>query len=660
VALDEHLHLAEALETVPETQREAAVPPSRQDWSLADSGHHLGHGPAAVAGLLQLGLQQLRGLLREPQKSGTPGAVMNPQPNHLSAREKLLQEVLAEYLNVVQAGQAPRREELLAQYPDLAPELEAFFADHDALKRLAQPSRAASLSASPARGAGGAVTGAYPPAERAPLDPDANRTGAYPPVPESTAAPGDSTPSTPPLGTKVRYIGNYELLEELGRGGMGVVYKARQITLKRLVALKMILAGEHAGPHELARFRSEAEAVARLQHPHIVQIYEVGEHEGHPYFSLEFCPGGGLDRKLNGTPLPPQEAARLLETLARAMHAAHQAGVVHRDLKPANVLLTAEGQPKITDFGLAKKLDEAGQTQSNAVLGTPSYMAPEQAQGRSKEIGPAADVYALGALLYECLTGRPPFRATTALDTLRQVVADDPVPPGRLQSQTPRDLETVCLKCLHKEPARRYPSALELAEELWAFREGRPIRARPVGGAERLWRWCRRNPAVAGLLAAVALTLLLGAGVASLFAVRAEARRQVAEAERLRADEQAEQARKEKGRADEQTREARQWALQASRRLYVADLRLAQQAWEANQVGRLLEVLEEQRPERTGGLDLRGFEWYYWWRCCHSDLLTFQGHTGLVNSVAFSPEGKRLASASYDHTVKVWDAHKFT
>jgi eukaryotic-like serine/threonine-protein kinase len=226
--------------------------------------------------------------------------------------------------------------------------------------------------------------------------------------------------------------------------------------------------------------------VARLQHPNIVQIFEVGEHDGHPYFSLEFVDGGSLAQKLDGTPLPPQQAARLVETLARAMHAAHQAGVVHRDLKPANVLLTADGTPKITDFGLAKKLDsDAGQTQSGAIMGTPSYMAPEQAGGKSKEIGPAADTYALGAILYELLTGRPPFKAPTPLDTVLQVVGDEPVPPRKLQSKTPRDLDTICLKCLQKAPGKRYTTAIDLAEDLRRFQAQEPIQARPVGRCAR-------------------------------------------------------------------------------------------------------------------------------------------------------------------------------
>ncbi len=294
---------------------------------------------------------------------------------------------------------------------------------------------------------------------------------------------------------------------------MGVVYKARQTKLGRVVALKMILSGAHAGEADLGRFRTEAEAIARLQHPNIVQVFEVGEHGGLPFFSLEFCPGGSLAQKLNGTPLPAREAAALVETLARAMQAAHEQHVIHRDLKPANVLLAEDGTPKITDFGLAKKLDEAGQTQSGAIVGTPSYMAPEQASGKSGAIGPACDVYALGAILYECLTGRPPFKAATALDTILQVMSDEPVPPRQLQSTTPRDLETICLKCLHKEPQQRYLTAEALAADLRRFQADEPIAARPRGRWERAWRWCRRNKAVAAAVGFAVLFLVVGTGV---------------------------------------------------------------------------------------------------------------------------------------------------
>ncbi len=303
------------------------------------------------------------------------------------------------------------------------------------------------------------------------------------PLPDSATL---SLSSSAASALGIAFIPGYELLSELGRGGMGVVYKARHLKLHRVVALKMILAGGHAGAADLARFQTEAEAIARLQHPNIVQVHEVGEHEGKPFFSLEFCGGGSLEKKLNGTPQPAREAATLVETLARAMQAAHDHQIIHRDLKPANVMLTEEGELKITDFGLAKKLDEAGQTHSGAILGTPSYMAPEQAGVGTGVIGPAADLYALGAILYECLTGRPPFRAATSLDTVLQVMSDDPVPPRQLNSAVPRDLEAICLKCLQKDPQRRYLNAADLAADLGRFLEGESVLAHQSGLFDRL------------------------------------------------------------------------------------------------------------------------------------------------------------------------------
>jgi serine/threonine protein kinase len=311
-------------------------------------------------------------------------------------------------------------------------------------------------------------------------------------------------------------LNDFEILGELGRGGMGVVYKARQIKLNRVVALKMVLSGPHADPDQLGRFHTEALAVARLQHPNIVQIYEVGDQDGLPYFALEFVDGGPLDRKVAGKPQPPREAALMVETLARTVHYAHAHGVIHRDLKPANVLLTADGAPKITDFGLAKAVEaDSSQTRSGTILGTPSFMAPEQARGDVKEVGPLADVYGLGAMLYDLLTGRPPFQGPTLLDTLEQVRSQEPVPPRQLQPKTPVDLETICLKSLQKEPHKRYPSALELAVDLQRFLAGEPIQARPVSKAERFWRWCKRNPRVATLSAGV-FALLLTLAVGSL------------------------------------------------------------------------------------------------------------------------------------------------
>jgi serine/threonine-protein kinase len=337
-----------------------------------------------------------------------------------------------------------------------------------------------------------------------------------------------------------RVVAGYEVLGVLGHGAMGVVYKARQRGLNRVVALKMILAGAHAGAHELDRFRTEAESVARIQHPHIVQIHEVGEADGRPYFSLEFVDGGSLARKIAGTPQPPREAAGLVRLLAGAMQHAHQAGIIHRDLKPGNILLKADGTPKIADFGLAKRLEQdGGQTQSGAILGTPNYMAPEQAEGKGSEVGPLADVYSLGAILYEMLTGRPPFRAPTMLETLEQVRSREPVAPTELQPKVPRDLETICLKCLQKDPRKRYADAGALAGDLGRFQNGEPIRARPVGRVERLWRWARRNPRLALLGAGTAVVLVAWAVSMSLLAWELKLQKDSTEQARAEADRNA-------------------------------------------------------------------------------------------------------------------------
>ena len=313
----------------------------------------------------------------------------------------------------------------------------------------------------------------------------------------------------------------YAILQEIGRGGMGVVYKARHEKLGRVVALKMVLAGAHASPDQLARFYTEAQAVAHLQDPGIVQIYEVGEHDGLPYFSLEFVSGGSLSERIDGKPRPPREAAETLLALARTMAVAHKNTIIHRDLKPANVLLTPDGKPKVTDFGLAKRLDDdSGQTRSGAIMGTPSYMSPEQAWGLGPQIGPATDQYALGAILYEMLVGRPPFQGSTPLETLELVRKQEPVPPTRLQPKIPIDLETICLKALQKEIPKRFDDAGAMADDLQRFLEGKTIVARPVAAPERLWRWCLRNPKLAALAATVAFLLATVAGVSSAAAVR--------------------------------------------------------------------------------------------------------------------------------------------
>jgi serine/threonine protein kinase len=292
---------------------------------------------------------------------------------------------------------------------------------------------------------------------------------------ESPTLGGEEAPNAAPA---LPSVAGYELLEVIGHGGMGVVYKARQLGLNRIVALKMVLAGASASPHSLARFRSEAEAVAQLAHPNIVQIYEIGEQNGCPFLALEYVSGGSLAQQLDGTPVAPRQAAELVLALAEAVQHAHERGIVHRDLKPANVLLLADGTPKVTDFGLAKRLDGSDvHTQTGAILGSPVYMAPEQAAGDQQRIGPATDVYALGVILYELLTGRPPFRGASLIETIEQVREHDPAPPRTLQPRIARDLEIICLKCLEKGPQRRYASAADLASDLKNFLRGDPIEA---------------------------------------------------------------------------------------------------------------------------------------------------------------------------------------
>jgi WD40 repeat protein/tRNA A-37 threonylcarbamoyl transferase component Bud32 len=352
---------------------------------------------------------------------------------------------------------------------------------------------------------------------------------------ESPQRPQVDTDDPPKDVKRVRYFGDYELLEEIARGGMGVVYKARQVSLNRPVALKMILAGQLASPEEVERFHKEAEVAANLQHPNIVEIHEVGEHEGQHYFSMDYIQGRSLAAMVHESPLSAQRAAEYMKTVALAVDYAHQQGTLHRDLKPANVLIDRADQPRITDFGLARRTEAISDlTVSGQVVGTPSYLSPEQAKGDLAAIGPANDVYGLGATLYELLIGRPPFRGETAVATLRQVVDEEPVSPRRLNASVPRDLDVICLRCLEKAPYRRYASAHELADDLDRFLQGVPIRARPIGCLERAWRWCKRRPMVAALASATLVLLVVvavGASVAALLLARERNATRRAEAE---------------------------------------------------------------------------------------------------------------------------------
>jgi tRNA A-37 threonylcarbamoyl transferase component Bud32 len=427
---------------------------------------------------------------------------------------------------------------------------------------------------------------------------------------------------------------------------MGVVYKARHLTLHRTVALKMMSAGRLASPTLVERFHTEAEAAAQLEHPNIVPVYEVGTHGGMHYFTMKLVEGGSLADRMakaewrmakapTGAKRPPfdlRHSALLISKVARAVHYAHQRGVLHRDLKPGNILLDAQGEPYVTDFGLAKLVDkEASLTRTGAFIGTPSYVAPEQAAGQSKKITTAADIYSLGAVLYELLTGQPPFRSDSELETLRRVVEEEPAQPKTSNPDVDRDLQTICLKCLGKEPSRRYATAEALAVELERWLAGEPITARPVSAAEKIWRWCRRKPALAGLGAAVALLVLTVAIGSPIAAFRINRARQ--EEQRLRL------------LAQDNERVAQQ-------NLYVADMNLGHQAIVAGNLGFARELLEAQR---SAPAELRGFEWRCLWKLSQGDQEFSLPHSNVVQSVTFSPDGFLLASHSDDGVLQVWD-----
>jgi WD40 repeat protein/tRNA A-37 threonylcarbamoyl transferase component Bud32 len=514
-----------------------------------------------------------------------------------------LETVLAAYLQAEESGESPDRGQWLARYPQLADELQAFFDSRDVVPRL--------------------------------------------------------WPDRLEMTTPCRF-GEYELLEKIAHGGMGVVYKARQLRPNRIVALKLILSGQLARRSDVERFHAEAEAAASLDHPNIVPIYEVGQQAGQHYFTMKFIEGGSLaesevrSQRSEVGKRTQSDAARLMATVARAVHYAHQRGILHRDLKPGNILLDATGQPYVSDFGLAKQISADNVTTHSAtIVGTASYMAPEQAAGRDR-LTTAADIYSLGAIFYWLLTGRPAIQAATPLETLRKLEDQEPVRPRAIDPHINRDLETICLKCLEKDPARRYGSAEALAHELKRWLAGEPIFARPSSSVERLWRWCRRNPAsaAAGGLAVVAFSAVVALAVGSVFAMqlgeeqeRTQAALKQAETQQAVAEQKGAEANTQRQRAEEQEKLARHY-------LYGANILLAQRAWDSNHVDLALDYLERHIPQ-PGEADIRGFEWHYLWRRAHADLLTLQ--TG-SSWFAYTADGKQLLTPMRDGQMKVWDA----
>jgi eukaryotic-like serine/threonine-protein kinase len=418
-------------------------------------------------------------------------------------------------------------------------------------------------------------------------------------------------------------MGDYELLEEIAHGGMGVVYRARQITLDRVVAVKMLLPGL-SSPEYLRRFRTEASTAAGLQHPHIVAIHEVGAWQGRQYLVMDYVAGRSLAQVISDFRFQISDfrrSAQWLKAIAEAVHYAHEHGILHRDLKPSNVLIDEQGQPRVTDFGLAKRFDERSQlTLSGQVLGSPSYLPPEQAEAKRGKVSRRSDVYGLGATLYHAMTGRPPFQGETPTEVLQQVLNREPVEPRRLNPAIPRDLETICLKCLEKEPARRYASAQMVAEELGRFLENQPVQARAIGPAGKAWRWCQRKPVVAGLTASLILAVILGiAGV-------------------LRQSYQ----------ANAQRRRAENLLARSEQERYAANIALVQSLIEQTQFERARELLADELQTRY-----RGWEWGWLLGRCHLDLMTLP-HP-MRTTCAFSPDGTTLATTGNDGEIRLWN-----
>jgi eukaryotic-like serine/threonine-protein kinase len=503
-----------------------------------------------------------------------------------SGPDPRLEEILAAYLEEAEAVGTPDRRWWLAAHPEWADELSEFFAELDHFERLAAQLRPRPI-------------------------PDLI------PFPVADGALARSTWSGP--------FGDYQVLRLLGRGGMGVVYEARHVGLGRVLALKMIVEGRLAPAEDLRRFRREAEAAAHLDHPNIVPIYEVGEHDGRPYFSMKLVDGGSLASYSGRPEADPSGSARLVAIVARAVDYAHRRGILHRDLKPSNILLDRRGVPHVADFGLARRAGADGaSTVADAIIGTPAYMAPEQAEGRREAVTTSADIYGLGAILFELLAGRPPFRGESALDILRQVREREPDRPRSIRPGIPRDLETICLKCLEKEPGRRYDSAEALADDLDRWLEGRPIAARRAWLVERICKWARRRPTAAALLLACMIAAVAAAvaaqGIRSAGRWKAEVARR--EAARVRAEVAG----------------------------YADRIAAAERAWSDNDVDRAWTLLDDCPGP------LRRWEWHYLRRLCRAELRTIQGHGGVACGVAFAPDTSRLTCPDHRGGLTIWDA----
>ncbi len=518
-----------------------------------------------------------------------------------SGREARLYEIIGQFYEAVERGETPDQQEFVRQHPDMADALDEFFTEQDRFHRMVGPLRDV------------AGSGSFSPGIELPRIDGVEDVGLLP-------------------GSGARLIGDYELLEEIARGGMGIVYKARQRSLNRLVALKMILTSRRASRDDVLRFRNEAEAVANLDHPHIIPIYEVGEHLGRGYFAMKLVDGGSLAGRLDAFATNPRATAETMAVVARAVHHAHQRGVLHRDLKPSNILIDVDGKPYVSDFGLAKRLEEDPElTLSGAILGSPPYMAAEQAVGRKGTVTTATDVYGLGAIFYTLMTGHPPFQGDSILETIFQVKEGAPRPPSETNRAVDRELETICLKCLSKDPQRRYASALAMAEDLERWLAGEPIAARPVGRGERAWRWCRRNPAMAGAVATALTALVAVALISVVYATRVTAL----------------------------AKQLRHSLSESNRLLAVRNFDHGQSAFENDEIGRgLLWMVQSWRSAIEAGDPA-------WQHAARANLCAWQvhypglkgilSHPAPIEGAAFSSDGRLVITGGDDHTAQIWD-----